>query len=55
MRSTEENLVEIQEDYREYMLPESRGIGELVRQRRMGRTLQTVVTAGAKGQRNELA
>lgn len=53
----EENLIEIQEDFWEEMLPElsHEGCGELVRQRRMGRTLQTVGTACAKGQRNELA
>lgn len=53
----EENLIEIQEDFWEEMLPElsHEGCGELVRQRRMGRILQTVGTACAKGQRNELA
>lgn len=44
----EENLVEIQEDYREEMLPESLGMWGTRWTRRMGRTLQTVINAGAK-------
>ena len=46
----EENLMEIQEDFWEEVLPDlsHEGCGELVRQRRMGGTLQTVGTTCAK-------